>query len=385
MRRLFWAVGCLLIPYILAVGFLPGVIGRRMNRVSAGQPPPSARAQTLHAKLLVADFHADTLLWSRDVLKRGGWGHVDVPRLLEGNVAVQAFTVVTKTPRGQNIERNDDSSDNIFWLALVERWPTRSLFSLKERALYQARRLAEAASASGGSLTLVRTGSDLERFLNGRQGRGKGVAGFLGIEGAQALDDEVQNLPALFDAGFRMIAPTHFSDNAFGGSAHGVRKGGLTEKGRILVRLMEEMGLIVDLAHASHQTIADTLSIARRPVVVSHTGVRGTCDNSRNLTDDELRAIAAKGGVIGIGFFQTAVCGDDVAAIIRAITHATKVAGIDHVGLGSDFDGAVTTPFDASGLALVTDGLLAAGFTEEDLGKIMGKNEIRLLEELLPR
>ncbi|HWX24158.1 MAG TPA: dipeptidase, partial [Vicinamibacteria bacterium] len=344
----------------------------------------SEAACALHARLHVADLHADTLLWCRDILERGRWGHVDVPRLLDGNVAVQAFTVVTKTPRGLNIMRNDDRSDDIFWLALAERWPLRTLGSLKERALYQASRLEASAGASEGALVVIRTSSALKAFLAARRGPGGQVAGVLGIEGAHALEGDVSNLEALFGAGFRMISPTHFFDNEFGGSSHGVRQGGLTEKGRLLIRLMEQKGMIVDVAHASHKTIADVLAIARKPVVVSHTGVRATCDNPRNLTDDELRGVASSGGVVGIGYWPTAVCGSDAPAIARAILHAVRVAGVDHVGLGSDFDGATTTPFDAAGLGQVTEALLQTGLSEEEIRKVMGGNVIRVLEELLP-
>src|SRR5690606_29247407 len=98
-----------------------------------------------------------------------------------------------------------------------------------------------------------------------------------------------------------------------GGSAHGVEKGGLTEAGREMVRRMEAKRMIIDIAHASTRTIDDILATATRPVVVSHTGVKGTCDNNRNLSDDQLRAIADKGGLVGIGFWDTAVCGTEPA------------------------------------------------------------------------
>jgi microsomal dipeptidase-like Zn-dependent dipeptidase len=190
---------------------------------------------------------------------------------------------------------------------------------------------------------------------------------------------DLENVDVLYDAGFRMMSPVHFFDNEVGGSAHGVRKGGLTVLGREVIRRMEQRGMIVDLAHASPRTIEDALALATRPVVVSHTGVRGTCDNTRNLSDGQLRAIARGGGVVGIGYWDTAVCGTDVHAIARAIRHAVVVAGIDHVALGSDFDGAVTVPFDASGLPLLTESLLEAGFSEEEASKVMGGNVLRLL------
>ena len=148
---------------------------------------------------------------------------------------------------------------------------------------------------------------------------------------------------------------------------------------------MESLGILVDLAHASPRAVDDVLAIARRPVVVTHTGVKGTCPGPRNLSDDQIRRIAATGGVIGIGYWDAAVCGIDPASIARAIRYASRIAGVDHVALGSDFDGATRTYFDASELVLVTDALLTAGFGEDEIRRIMGGNVVRLLLDALPR
>lgn len=364
---------------------VPPQVEKGMNKVLALPPyTASEKATELHKKILVSDLHADSLLWNRDLLERNAYGHVDVPRLIEGNVALQAFTIVTKTPRNMNIENNDDSTDNITLLALAERWPVAAWSSLKERALYQAKRLHQFAARSNGKLTIIKTADDLKQYLERRQSDANITAGFIGIEGAQALDGSVDNVDALFNAGIRMMAPTHFFDNDIGGSAHGVKKEGLTEKGKEMIRRMEAKKMIVDIAHASPKTIDDVLAMATRPVVVSHTGVKGTCDNTRNLSDEQLKAIAKTGGVIGIGFWDTAVCGTDAKAIAKAIRHAVDVAGIDHIGLGSDFDGAVTEPFDTTGLVQITEALLAEGFNDSDIEKIMGGNVIRLLKETLP-
>ncbi len=365
--------------------FAADATDRRVNTiVPRARPVVSEAAQRLHQRLLVADLHADTLLWARNLLDRSARGHVDVPRLREGNVALQAFTVVTKTPRNLNIESNDDRSDNVTLLAMAQRWPPATWFSLKERALYQARRLDTAAARSGGRLTVVRSRSELAAYLRRRRAEPGIIAGVLGLEGAHALEGDPANLDALFGAGFRMVGLVHFFDNELGGSAHGVGKGGLTAKGRDVVRRLEERWMLLDLAHASPGTIRDALAVATRPVVVSHTGVRGTCDNVRNLDDDALRGIARTGGLVGIGFWPTAVCGIGGPAVARAIRYAAGVAGIDHVALGSDFDGAVAEPFDATGIVEVTDALLAEGFTEAQVEQVMGGNVFRLLSEALP-
>ncbi len=383
-RRRFTRFGLvvLLVGAAVAVTVAPGAIERRLNQVADRRPRPvSARARALHARLFVADLHADTLLWSRDLLTRASRGHVDVPRLIEGGVALQAFTVVTKSPRNLNIERNDDQSDDITRLAVVQRWPPRTWGSLRERALYQAERLRDAAARSEGRLVLVQSRADLERY---GASRGPIVAAFLGLEGAHALEGDLANVDVLFDAGFRMIAPTHFFDTDWAGSAHGIRKGGLTEKGRALVRRLEDKRILLDLAHASPRTIDDALALARRPVIVSHTGVRGTCDNARNLSDAHLRGVARTGGVVGIGFWDTAVCGGEPEDIVRALRHAVDVAGLDHVALGSDFDGTVVTPLDAAGLPELTDALLRGGFSEAEVAQVMGGNVRRLLLSALP-
>lgn len=357
----------------------------RLNPVRV--PPPYAvgeRAAALHATLDVADLHADSLLWGRDLLVRGSRGHLDLPRMRDGGFALQVFSAAVKSPRHLNLERNDDRTDEITKLAVAKRWPRRTWGSLLERALYLARRLDGFADRSGRALRVVRIGADLAALLEARaQGRGV-VGGVLSLEGAHALGADPANVDVVADAGYRMISPAHFFDTAFGGSAHGVAKGGLTAAGREMVRRMEARGLLVDVAHASAPTIDDVLALATRPVVASHTGVRGTCDNVRNLSDDQVRGIAATGGLVGIGFWDTATGGTDAVSIARAIRYAVDLVGVGHVALGSDFDGAVPVPFDGSGMALLTEELLDAGMGDDAIRAVMGGNVLRLLAATLP-
>jgi membrane dipeptidase len=376
---------------LLAVGLaifffvVPQRVDRTHNFVYPGLASARASPSTArHTRFPIADMHADTLLWGRDLLERGSVGHVDVPRLIEGNIALQGFSVVTKTPRGLNIDSNRADSDNITVLAIAQRWPTATWSSLEERALYQARRLHEFARHSDSRLTIITTREDLSHYLARWNTDPTVTGGWLALEGAHALEGDLGKLDALFDAGFRMIAPAHLFDSELSGSASGVTKGGLTSLGREWVKRMEEKRMIVDLAHASSQTIDDVLAIATRPVVVSHTGVKGTCNNNRNLSDDQLQHIAAAGGLIGIGFWETATCGQDVASIVRAIRHTANLVGFDHVALGSDWDGYVATPIDSSQTAELTDALFQSGLTEDQVAKVMGGNVIRLLSQLLP-
>ena len=383
MKRLRWLI--LIISILVFAWFLlPGIVERQFNRTLHPTPyQPSAKAQALHRTLTVADLHADSLLWGRNLLRRSSRGHVDVPRLAEGNVSLQAFTVVTTAPRKLNIYQNSDSTDMVRYIAMLEGWPPRTWNSPKQRALYQAARLQKFAGQSKGALVIVRSRSDLQRFLTTRSST-HAVAGFLGCEGAQPLEGNLSNLDELYAAGFRMMAPTHFTDTAVAGSAAGMKKAGLTNLGRQWVRAMESHHMLIDLAHASPATLRDVTAMATRPVIVSHTGVKGTCNNPRNLSDDELRAVARTNGVIGIGLWDTATCGSDARATARAIHYAVNIVGADHVALGSDFDGGVTTPFDSSGWALLTDALLQEGISEQDIHKIMGENVVRVLLEVLP-
>jgi membrane dipeptidase len=384
-RVLAWVAGAVAAVAAAAALAGPGLVEARFNRVStAAGGVVSPRAAALHERLFVADLHADTLLWRRDPLRRATRGQVDLPRLRDGNVALQAFTVVTKTPRGMNVHSTGDAGDLLTGLVVLQRWPPRTWTSLRERALYQARRFDEATARSQGALMAIRSRGDLV-LLRQRRGRGEPVVGgLLGLEGAHALEGDLANLAALDGAGFRMVGLAHFFDNEWSGSAHGRAKGGLTSRGRALVPALESRGILLDLAHAAPAAIDDALSLSRRPVVVSHTGVKGTCDNPRNVSDAHLRGVARTGGVVGIGFWETAVCGTGADDIARAVAHAVRVAGPGHVALGSDFDGAVATPFDAAGLARLTDALLRAGLDEETVARVMGGNVARLLEQALP-
>ena len=371
----------LIAAYLLA----PIVVDRRMNTVIAiPLPTVSAEALSLHKSLFVADLHADELLWGRDPLVRANRGHVDIPRLQEGNVALQVFSVVTKTPRGLNYDHNTGETDNILLLALLQHWPVATWRSLRARAVYQAHKLYDAAARSNGTFTLITTQKQFADFVARRATNPKLVGGLLAIEGLHALDGQLESVDTLFSAGFRMLGLTHFFDNEVGASAHGVTHAGLTPFGRTVLQRMNALGMIVDLAHASPQTIDEALTLYPGPIVVSHTGVVGTCPGPRNLTDAQLHKIAVHGGVIGIGYWDAATCTIGVDAVVRAIMYAAKIAGADHVALGSDFDGATHEPFDTSHLDVITDGLLKAGMSADDVRRVMGGNVAAFLATSLP-
>jgi membrane dipeptidase len=372
-----------------AAGPLVDAIVARVERRQSPTPAPPAspvsdRAMALHATLRVADLHADSLLLGRDLLARGDRGHVDVPRLIEGRVALQVLSCAMKVPRTLSMERNADTSDMVLALALARRWPPRTWRSILARALYMAGQARALAARSGGRFRLIETHDDLRDYLAVRKVEPAITAGLLSIEGATALDGDPANVDVVADAGFRMISPAHLTDTAFGGSAHGLARGGLTALGRDMVRRMEARGVLLDVAHASTATIDDALEIATRPVIASHTGVRGVADNARNLSDAQLVAIAATSGLVGIGFWPWACGGPDATDIARSIAYAVERIGAEHVALGSDWDGAVPVPFDAAHVVVLTDALLAAGLDDAAIRAVMGENVLRLLADTLP-
>lgn len=380
-RTILW--GALALVALAAIGFFgfaPAYIERDMNRID-GKPliAVSPEAKALHKSLTIVDLHSDTLMWDRDLLDRASRGHMDLPRLQQGNVALQVFSSVTKTPRGQNYDANSDETDNITALVIGQLQPLRTWTSLLQRSLYHSEKLDRAVAASRNELLKIETPRDIDG-LNGRRAiKDRGIGALLSIEGLQNLEGKVENLDVLYKAGFRMAGLTHFFDNDLAGSMHGLKKGGLTAKGRAAIARMENLGMVVDVAHCSHQCLADIFAVARRPVVSSHGGVQATCKVNRNLSDEEIRGVAKTGGVVGIGYWDAAICDTSPRAAAKAMKHVRDLVGIDHVALGSDYDGATTVRFDTSQLEQVTQALLDEGFTEDEIRAVMGGNALRVL------
>jgi membrane dipeptidase len=362
-------------------GFAPGYVEGSMNRID-GKPLPkvSAEALALHKTLTIVDLHSDTLMWKRDLLDRGNRGHMDLPRLQEGNVALQIFSSVTKTPKGQNYDANGGDSDNITPLVIAQMQPVRTWGSLLERSLWHAEKLDRAANFESSHMRTVITADDVGAVLNIRKSRKPMLGAMLSIEGLQNLEGKAENLDKLYAAGFRMAGLTHFFDNELAGSMHGLKKGGLTPFGRDIIRRMEAKGMIVDIAHCSQSCVTEILAMSRRPVVSSHGGVQATCKVNRNLSDEHIRGVAKTGGVIGIGYWEGAICDTSPASISAAMKHVRDLVGIQHVALGSDYDGATTVRFDTSKLVQVTQALMTAGFSEAEIRAVMGENAVRMIK-----
>ncbi|MCK0068685.1 dipeptidase [Kordiimonas laminariae] len=377
----------LVVILLLAYGagriFGPKAIDSKLNPfLEYNASPISAEPQAFHDSLTIMDWHADSLLWNRDFLKRNDYGLVDLPRLKEGNISIQMLTTVTKSPSGQNVHSNNaDTFDNITMLAAIQGWPLSTINSLLERALYQSDKLTDYVVASEGQLAWIRNQKDFKTYLNSNGGS---VAVLLGTEGSHPLESNINNIDRMYNAGFRMFGLTHFFDNALGGSLHGTSKAGLTDFGKAAVKRFDELEIIIDLAHASEEMAYDVLSLSNRPPVVSHTGLKGACDTPRNFSDDLMKAIAAKGGLIAIGFWETAVCDPTPAGIAKTIKYGIELVGADHIALGSDWDGSVQA-IPSNMVPHITAELLKLNVSKEDIRKVMGGNSIAFLQTWLPK
>ena len=329
--------------------------------------------KAFHARALIADAHADSLMWNRDLTRASEQGHVDFPRLREAGVRLQCFTLVT---HGWPIV------GGFPLFALRHGWPTASLKSPLSRARWQIAQLERFCAASPDA-AIARSREDLDRAL--AAGR---LSAVLGVEGAHALDGEVANVAELFRLGVRFMGLTHLGNNALGGSSFplmGNRP--LTPFGREVLDAMAEQGMSVDVAHASQATLDVILSHPRARPFSSHTGVKACANNWRNLDDPALRRFAGKGGVVAIILGTIYLGGKTFDDVVRHIEHALKVAGEDAVALGSDFDGMVPLPRgmrDVRDLPLLTEALLRRSHPEAIVEKVLGKNLVRFFRETLP-
>ena len=365
---------------------VPPYMESSMNQIDGGaliEVGPEAKA--LHQSLNVVDLHSDTLMWDRELTAKSNRGHQDLDRLIKGNVALQVFSSVSKTPKGLNYDANSSDSDVLPALLMAQGQPRKTWFGLLERSLYHAHKLDVSVSLSNGMLRGVSDRYGLDQLLAARAAPGGPVGALLSIEGLQNLEGKAENLDKLYDAGFRMAGLTHFFDNEVAGSMHGIKKGGLTPFGRDIVGRMEDKGMIVDIAHCSRQCVAEVLKLARRPVVSSHGGVQAMCKVNRNLNDEEIRGISRTGGVIAIGYWDAAICDTSPRAIAKSIKYVRDLVGIDFVALGSDYDGATTVRFDTSHLAQITQALLDEGFRPAEIRAVMGGNALRVIRQgMLP-
>ncbi len=360
-----------------------------------------AEALRIHYNAIVFDGHIDvpTLMVDTgyDLTERhpAHTSHVDLPRMFEGGLDAAFLSIYVAHHFGEGAHAVERARRQI---AEVER------------------QLAPVSDSAAQALTA----DDVRRIT--RSGR---KAVLLGLEGGNALAASVDTLAAFYDAGIRYVTLTHVNNNAWAESSQSPPQwGGLNDLGRTMVEAMNRLGVIVDLSHVSDATFYDALEVSTAPVMLSHSSARALVDNVRNADDDMLRAIAKNGGVAMINFFDAVVnphLSDSLMAeayrrlggrqaslnnlwsvvyelksehglpgalledVVDHIDHVVQVAGVDHVGLGSDFDGVFDLPGglqDVTRLPWITYELLKRGYVEEDVYKILGGNALRVLEEV---
>jgi membrane dipeptidase len=244
-------------------------------------------------------------------------------------------------------------------------------------------------AACDGEIVVARSAADVEAAKASGQ-----LAVVLVIENSDALEGSLNVLRAFYRLGVRSLVLTHNpSAWAAAGNAEARSGGGLTRFGVKLVEGMNALGILVDVSHISERGFYDTLEVSCRPVIASHSCCAALCDHPRNLTDDQLRALAQNGGVIGITFVPSFVDPDwrpsdwparpSLDRLLDHIDHAVEVAGIDHVGIGSDFDGGGTVLEDAAQFPCLAAGLFGRGYPDAAVHKIMGENHLRVLRQAL--
>ncbi len=347
----------------------------------------------------VLDGHNDTLTHIREAepgrersfLERSDRGHIDLPRAREGGLGGGFFAIFTPSPRYERIVRPMVRPDGTevsggYTVELPPRLDRRKALSWTISVMSDLFRVEAEAE---GALEVVRTARDLRRCL--REGT---LATILHIEGAEAIDTRFEALEVLVRAGLRSVGLVWSRPNAF---AHGVpfdfprspdTGPGLTAAGERLVRSCNRLGVLVDVSHLNEKGFWDVARVSDAPLVASHSGMHALCASPRNLTDRQLAAIASSGGIVGVNFHVGFLRADgkhdaptSLQEIVRHVQHAVDRMGVEHVGLGSDFDGA-TMPDDlgdVTGLPRLLDALFAAGFDEGDVRRIAHENWERVL------
>ncbi len=319
---------------------------------------------TLHEDSIIFDAHCDTLLavvnGERKLTDASIAGNVDVPRLQQGGVTAQVFAIYIE--------------DQWRWRATVQ-------------AMRMIDAFQQAVEISQGNLRLATCAADIERAKKERC-----VAGILSLEGAEPLDGDLAVLRLFYRLGVRAVGLTwNHRNQAADGVGESRTGGGLTEFGVALVQEMNRLGMLVDVAHLAPQGVQDVLALSRAPIIASHANAHALCPHPRNLTDEQLKAIAATNGVVGATFYRGFIAENAAQAtsdrLLDHVDHLVSIMGIDHVGLGSDFDGFGGDPApegleDVARLPNLTAKLQKRGYQPDDVRKILGGNFLRVFREV---
>lgn len=314
--------------------------------------------------MLIMDAHCDTLIdiaaGRRRLAERGKGGHIDLPRMLDGGMAAQVFAIYVAPEY------------------------------LPGAGARQALRLVDTfyreIEENSGSLALAAKAGDVGRA----RAEGK-IAAFLSIEGGEALDGSIELLRVFYRLGVRLMTLTWSRRNELGDGAYEEGTcGGLTQFGVEVVREMDKLGMVVDVSHLSQATFWSVMQVSTKPLIASHSSARALCEHGRNLSDEQARAIADKGGAIGVTFVGPFL-GEgrqSVQGVVDHIDHFAGIVGTDHIGLGSDFDGVPDSALpeglpDVSHMPVLIDELVRRGYSDAAVRGIMGENLLRVVESVI--
>ncbi|QDT33517.1 dipeptidase [Thalassoglobus polymorphus] len=343
--------------------------------VAAEPATVSPEVRKIHNEGMLFDGHND-LPWQIRKLASGSFEkldiskpqpelHTDIPRLAKSGLKAQFWSVYVS---GDTIDSNDSLLRTLEQIDVVhnmyKKYPDHF----------------EAAS----------TTDDIQRIIKS----GK-IASMMGVEGGHSIEGSLQMLNKFYDDGVRYMTLTHNRSLDWAGSCNGDPDQGLSPFGEEVVREMNRLGMLVDLSHVSIQTMRDALQVTKAPVIFSHSSARAICDHPRNVPDDILKLLPENGGVVMINFFPTFIVPTeilkkdknalgDLGIVVDHIEHVIKIAGIDHVGIGSDFDGVSKLPVgleDVSTYPAITEELVQRGYSAEEIHKILGGNIFRALKD----
>lgn len=320
------------------------------------------RARRIHAKSIVFDAHCDTILsvieGERSLGEKSDRGHIDIPRLRSGGVNAQVFAVFVRPE----------------WYYDAVHMTMKGISILKSQM-----------EQNGSEVDIAYSAADVEKAA--KDGK---IAALISIEGGEALQGDIHMLRIYRELGVSSIVLTWNRRNAIADGAQDLRSGGgLSDFGVEVVKEMERLGMLVDIAHISPKGFWDVLDVARKPLIVSHSMPRKFMDIPRNLDDEQIKAVAERNGVIGATFYFSSYGGrqGSIENILDVIDYFVDVAGIDHVGIGSDFDGYdgnVEGLESCEKMINLTRGLVFRGYSDEDIKKILGGNFLRVYSGLQP-
>lgn len=320
----------------------------------------------VHNATIVADLHCDALHMvlrgKKDLVTRTNIYEVDIPRLKEGGVNCQVFAIYVN-PRLQKKEGYD-------------RYVRRAIEKLKE-----------ICRIDSADIELAKSSGDIERITS----EGK-IAALLALESGHALEGDTNRLREYYNLGIRILTITHNQSNEFADAAldslHPLNNG-LSDLGKALIEQANRLGMIIDVSHASDKTFFDIIHLTQAPIIASHSNARAICNHPRNLTDDQIRAIAQNGGVVGVNFHSSFLRSDKKRAtikdIINHIDHIIRLVGDDYVALGSDFDGMIKPPLDLQDVSQLPDlvtALKTQGYSPTTIRKVLGENFLRVFTQI---